>query len=81
MSNVKGKLAGGKWGSFPAQMLRVTAVVAMGYLWSHKPGMDLKMVLASCLPVLGEGGAGHFGALGKQETPCIPRLVKGEADV
>lgn len=52
-----------------------------GYLWSHNPGMDLKMVLASCLPVLGEGGAGHFGALGKQETPCILRLVKGEADV
>lgn len=43
--------------------------------------MDFKMVLVFCLFVLGEGGVGYFGVLGKQEIFCILRFVKGEVDV
>lgn len=78
LSSIEEKPAGGKQGSFPAQMLSAMAVLVAGCVWSRDPGMDLKMFLASCLLVLREVGAGQLGADSVPRTPRRP--VKGERD-
>ena len=48
-------------------------VAVVGYLGSPDPGVDLRMFLASCLPVLAE--VGLFGAPGQTGILCTLRSL------